>query len=212
MLIFILVYIFYTLYMNLIKDPKSTSFLSHKTVLRESFDLPLWLNIMYVHVMFACLAMLTGAVNFSKRMLTGIPKVHKLNGYFYFISVLIVTLTSGYMAPYSTGGRIVSIAFNIVNIIWPAMTVIAIAKARRKQYSKHQEWIIRSYLFCFTNLFIHLITSACTKGFGLVHDISYTIGVYGAIVLNLVIAELIIRFRKLPYNLQTPLNKNRGNI
>lgn len=194
MLIFIIIYISYTLLENLVTDSQSADFLSHKTVPRDSFNLPFWLNVMYVHVIFACFAMLTGAINFSGKIVTRNRKFHRLNGYFYFISVLIVTLSSGYMAPHSTGGRIVSIAFNMVNIIWPAMTIIAIYQVRRKQFNKHRKWMIRSYLFCFTNLFIHMITFMCTNGLGFTYEISYTIGVYGAITLNLVIAECIIRF------------------
>lgn len=194
MLIFIVIYISYTLLENLVTDSQSADFLSHKTVLRDSFNLPFWLNVMYVHVIFACFAMLTGAINFSGKIVTRNRKLHRLNGYFYFISVLIVTLSSGYMAPHSTGGRIVSIAFNMVNIIWPAMTIIAIYQVRRKQFNKHRKWMIRSYLFCFTNLFFHMITFMCTNGLGFIYEISYTIGVYGAITLNFVIAEYIIRF------------------
>lgn len=196
MLIFIIIYISYTLLENLVTDSQSADFLSHKTVLRDSFNLPFWLNVMYVHVIFACFAMLTGAINFSGKIVTSNRKFHRLNGYFYFISVLIVTLSSGYLAPHSTGGRIVSIAFNMVNIIWPSMTIIAIYQVRRKQFNKHRKWMIRSYLFCFTNLFIHMITFMCTNGLGFTYEISYTIGVYGAITLNVVIAECIIRILK----------------
>ncbi|GLI04485.1 hypothetical protein YDYSG_05150 [Paenibacillus tyrfis] len=53
--------------------------------------------------------------------------------------------------------------------------------------------MIRSYAFCFTNMFIHLITFLFHQGFGLVYATSYTIGVYGSIVLLLVIPDVIIR-------------------
>nr|WP_249651472.1 DUF2306 domain-containing protein [Lysinibacillus sp. D4B3_S18] len=57
---------------------------------------------------------------------------------------------------------------------WPAATVISVIKARRNQFIKHRNWMIRSYLFCFTNMWIHLITFVCHKGLGLIYDISYT--------------------------------------
>ncbi|QHZ48498.1 DUF2306 domain-containing protein [Bacillus sp. NSP9.1] len=190
MLTLIAIYVLYTLFENLLHDRHSTAFLSQKTHLRASFQLPVWLKVMYVHVVAACLAMLAGAVNFSVRS----RKLHRLNGYVYVVCVLIVTLTSGYMAPHSTGGRIVSIAFNLVNMYWPAATVISVWQARRKRFDKHQKWMIRSYLFCFTNLFIHVITFVGRSGFGLAYDLSYTIGVYGAIALNVAAAECIIWF------------------
>ncbi|TWK51544.1 hypothetical protein CHCC20347_2844 [Bacillus paralicheniformis] len=194
MLIVIAVYVLYTLFENLILDPQSTSFLSHKSHLRDSFHLPVWLKVMDVHVVAACLAMASGAVNFSSALLTKSRKIHRFNGWLYVVCVLIVTLSSGYMAPHSTGGKAVSIAFNMVNMYWPAATVISVIKARRNQFIKHRNWMIRSYLFCFTNMFIHLITFVCHKGLGLIYDISYTIGVFGAIVLCIALAEWIIRF------------------
>ncbi|MEC1262092.1 DUF2306 domain-containing protein [Bacillus swezeyi] len=208
MIMLVTIYILYTLFANLIHDPHSTAFLIHKTNLRASFDLPVWLNVMYVHVIAACVAMLAGAVNFSGRLLKSCRKFHRLNGYIYVVCVMIVTLSSGYMAPNSTGGRIVSIAFNMVNMYWPFATVISVIQARRKQFHKHRKWMIRSYLFCFTNLFIHLITFVCHSGFGLIYETSYTIGVYGAIVLNVAIAECIIRyiFRKAPNTWHAAVN------
>ncbi|GGG18876.1 hypothetical protein GCM10010916_39610 [Paenibacillus abyssi] len=53
--------------------------------------------------------------------------------------------------------------------------------------------MIRSYAFCFTNMLIHLITVLVHQGLGLGYAASYTIGVYGSIVLLLVIPELVIR-------------------
>ncbi|UOY87986.1 DUF2306 domain-containing protein [Bacillus glycinifermentans] len=191
MLVLIAIYILYTLFENLVADPGSTSFLSHKTDPRDSFHLPVWLKVMYVHVVAACLAMLSGAVNFFGRAKR--RRFHRFNGYIYAVCVFVVTLSSGYMAPDSTGGRIVSIAFNTVNMYWPLAVFISILQARRKQFDKHRNWMIRSYLFCFTNLFIHMITFVFNGGLGLTYETSYTVGVYGSIVLNVLIAECIIR-------------------
>lgn len=109
------------------------------------------------------------------------------------MSVLLVVLTSGYMAPYATGGRIGSMGFNALNLIWLFITMMALVQIKRKRTTQHRNWMIRSYAFCFTNMLIHLITSLFHQGFGLVYAISYTIGVYGSIVLLLVIPGIIIR-------------------
>ncbi|MCG8399146.1 DUF2306 domain-containing protein, partial [Bacillus atrophaeus] len=87
-------------------------------------------------------------------------------------------------------------------------TVISVIQARRKQFHNHRKWMIRSYLFCFTNLFIHLITFIGHSGLGLIYETSYTIGVYGAIVLNVAVAECIIRYilRKAPNTWHAAVN------
>ncbi|MFB0840601.1 DUF2306 domain-containing protein [Paenibacillus oleatilyticus] len=188
-----ILFILYALLNNYIIDPGAESFLSHKTGLKREPNLPVWLNVMYVHVAFACIAMAAGLLNFSNRILEKKRKFHRINGYVYLVSVLLVVLTSGYMAPYATGGKISSMAFNALNIIWLFITIMALVQIKRKRIIRHRNWMIRSYAFCFTNMFIHLITFLFHQGFGLVYATSYTIGVYGSIVLLLVIPDIIIR-------------------
>ncbi|MGO0062777.1 DUF2306 domain-containing protein [Brevibacillus fluminis] len=186
------VFIGYSFYANFIHDPQATGFLGHKVALKRPINLPVWLTVMEVHIVFACVALVSGALNFPSRIVQNYRKFHKFNGYLYVASVVIVDLTSGYMAPFSTGGKINSVAFNLLNIIWLGMTIAAIAQIKRKQIDKHRKWMVRSYAFCYTNMFIHLITYVCHNGFGMAYETSYTIGVYGTILLLLVIAEIVL--------------------
>lgn len=186
-------FILYALVKNYMIDPEATFFLSHKTGLKRELNLPVWLNVMYVHVAFACIAMASGLVNFSKWIFEKKRRFHRINGYVYIVSVLVVVLTSGYMAPYATGGKISSMGFNALNILWLIITITALVQIRRKRIIRHRNWMIRSYAFCFTNLLIHLITSLFHQGFGLVYATSYTIGVYGSIALLLVIPSIFIQ-------------------
>jgi len=89
-------------------------------------------------------------------------------------------------------------AFNLLNLLWPAMTLAAIVQIRKRKIAKHRKWMIRSYVFCFTNLSIHLLTTLLTAGFGLAYATGYTIGVYASIVMLLAAAELVIRAGKTP--------------
>ncbi|MFB5678159.1 DUF2306 domain-containing protein [Paenibacillus terreus] len=193
-----ILFIVYALVKNYMIDPGAAGFLSRKTGLRRELNLPVWLNVMYIHVGFACIAMASGLLNFSNRIFEKSRRFHRINGYVYIVSVLVVVLTSGYMAPYATGGRISSIGFNLLNMIWPIATIMALVQIKKKQMIRHRNWMIRSYAFCFTNMFIHLITTLFHQGFGLVYATSYIIGVYGSIVLLLVIPEMIIRTLRQP--------------
>jgi hypothetical protein len=188
-----ILFIVYALVKNYMIDPGAAGFLSRKTGLRRELNLPVWLNVMYIHVGFACIAMASGLLNFSNRIFEKSRSFHRINGYVYIVSVLVVVLTSGYMAPYATGGKISSIGFNLLNMIWPIATIMALVQIKKKQMIRHRNWMIRSYAFCFTNMFIHLITTLFHQGFGLVYATSYIIGVYGSIALLLVIPEIIIR-------------------
>ncbi|WP_405156887.1 DUF2306 domain-containing protein [Paenibacillus sp. FSL K6-0108] len=190
-----ILFIVYALVKNYWLDPQASEFLSHKTGLKRELQLPIWLNVMYVHVAFACLAMASGLVNFSNRIFEKSRRFHRINGYVYIVSVVLVVLTSGYMAPYATGGKISSMGFNALNIIWLFITITALIQIKRKRMIQHRNWMIRSYAFCFTNMLIHLITSLFYQGFGFIYATSYTIGIYGSIALLLTIPEIIIRVK-----------------
>ncbi|TXK84861.1 DUF2306 domain-containing protein [Paenibacillus sp. N3.4] len=189
-----IIYIIYATLTNLYFDAQASAFLSQKINLARPLYLPVWLTVMHVHVVVACLAMLTGAINFSTAILQKYRKYHRVNGYLYVLFVFLVCVTSGYMAPYSTGGRINSMAFNFLNIIWFAITVTAIVKIKRKKISQHRKWMVRSFVFCFTNLFIHLFTNVLQSGFGMKYELSYTIGIYGTIFFNFILAEIVIYY------------------
>lgn len=192
LLVTISFYLLYVLVDNYVLDPKAEQFLALKTGIDRVLNLPVWLNVMYVHVAFATIATATGAMNFSKYLRNRFRGFHRVNGYVYVVSVMLVVLTSGYMAPYSTGGKPVSVAYNMMNIVWPAFTVIAIMRIKKKDVVGHLRSMVRSYVFCFTNVFVHTMTFLAEQGLRLPHETSYTFGVFSAFALNLLIAELII--------------------
>ncbi|CAH8704541.1 DUF2306 domain-containing protein [Paenibacillus thiaminolyticus] len=186
-------YIMYVLYNNYLHDPQAAAFLSRKSNAARPINTQVWLPVMKVHAAFACLAILAGAVNFIHTLLRKYRLFHRINGYLYVISVFAVVLTSGYMAPYATGGKPASIAFNLLNMIWMFITVVAIVNIKKKRMIRHRAWMIRSYVFCFTNLTIHLLTFALHEGMGLPYPASYTAAVYATILLLFGLAEIIIR-------------------
>ncbi|MFC4618916.1 DUF2306 domain-containing protein [Camelliibacillus cellulosilyticus] len=203
-----IIYIVYIASENLIFDPQAAHFLSLKTQLLHPMNVPVWLNVLHIHVIFACLAMIAGAINFTTKILRKHRVFHRINGYFYILSVAVVCGTSGYMAPYATGGRMSSMAFNLMNMIWLALTITAFVLIKRKQVNKHRKWMVRSYVFCFTNLFIHFLTVILNDGFGIQYETSYTSAVYATILLNVILAEIVIRtVFKVPTKI-TPVKRN----
>ncbi|REE83882.1 putative membrane protein DUF2306 [Paenibacillus taihuensis] len=186
------IYILYALVINLVVHPGAATFLSHKTDLSHELKPQIWLKVMYVHVAFGCLAMASGLVNFVSRNYEKHRKFHRVNGYFYTASVFLVVLSSGYMAPCATGGRVSSVGLNVLSMIWMAVTVIAIVHVRKKRIVQHRRWMVRSYAFCFTNLLIHLFSSVLHQS-GVDYVNSYIIGLYGAIAVVLAAPAVIFR-------------------
>ncbi|WP_127580542.1 DUF2306 domain-containing protein [Paenibacillus koleovorans] len=187
----IALYLLYALVQNFIVDPGADTFIHHKAGQTRELQTKTWLTVLYLHVGFACVAMASGLLNFAARSYERHRRFHRLNGYIYITSVFLVVLTSGYMAPYATGGKISSMGFNLLNILWLVITVTALVHIRRKRIRQHRRWMIRSYAFCFTNLLIHLFTFVLHQLVDLPYITSYTIGLYAAMVLVLLAPEVI---------------------
>lgn len=198
MIAVMIIFLLYIAFTVLYQDPDASVFLGWKADLNHPLNLPIWLTTMRVHVVFAAIGMIAGAVNFSRATRTRYPRFHRWNGYTYFASVMIVGLTSGYMAPYATGGRSVSIAFNQLNMLWPAFTLISIIQIRKGRVESHRKWMVRSYAFCFTNMAIHLLTYTIRTLSDWPYAASYRISVFVSIPLLYLAAELVNRsvFRK----------------
>jgi hypothetical protein len=188
-------------------DPGAAGFLSHKLDLKRTVDVPVWLTVLDVHIAFASIALLAGALNIANWVLRHYRNIHRVVGYAYLFSVLAVVLTSGYMAPYATGGRTVSMIFNLWNLAWLAVTLTAFVFVKRKRFDQHRNWMIRSYAFCFTNLSIHLLLTLLSGVLGLEYDTAYTCSVIGTLVLLPLAAEAVIRT-----TLKTPIIPNKGEI
>jgi hypothetical protein len=187
------IFIVWTVLHNFVFDPNAVSFLSHKTHLNHPLDVHSWLNVLHIHIAFACLALISGAINFATRIWRNNRKLHRGNGYAYLLCVFVVCGTSGYMAPTATGGTIDSIAFNLMNMLWMATTATAFIQIKRKRVTSHRMWMVRSYVFCFTNLWIHVLMFVYSFLIGIAYNLSYTMSVYGSIVLNAVISSIVIR-------------------
>lgn len=194
------VWIVWTILNRFVFDPAFAEFLSRKTGLDRPIRLPLWLTMVDIHIGFACVALLAGAMNFSGRLLRNYRTLHRVTGYVYIVSVAAVIITSGYLAPYATGGKIVSISFNLLNIVWMAITIAALVQIKRKQIQKHRRWMVRSYAFCFTNQAIHMLLLVFVDLLGMSYANGYAASVIAAIVALFLAAELAIRlfFRNPP--------------
>lgn len=208
----ILLYILYAFATHFIVDPGAEAFLQHKVDIEHEWKPQIWLTVMYIHVGFACLAMASGFINFSARTYETHRRFHRVNGYVYVSSVLIVILTSGYMAPYATGGKISSMGFNLLNILWLFLTSTALIQIFQKRVLQHRRWMIRSFAFCFTNLLIHLFTFVFHQLIGIAYVTSYTLGLYSTILLVLLIPEVLIRMGKPFQTYPHPRERRRPHI
>jgi len=106
----------------------------------------IWKTAFYVHVLTSCLCLIAGFTQFSKTFLRKFPRIHRYMGRMYVGIILIFSGPTGFiMSIYANGGLLSQAAFVSLTILWIYFTYNALMYARKKDFSKHHEFMIRSF-------------------------------------------------------------------
>lgn len=145
------------------------------------------------HVFSSILVLPAGFTQFSKKLRTSYPNIHRGMGWLYIIVVLGFAAPSGlWIGFFANGGIYTQIAFCLLAILWFYFTVKALLTAKSQEYHKHKNFMIRSFA-----LALSAITLRAWK-FSLVYLFHpHPMDVYRVVawlgwILNLLIAEIII--------------------
>ncbi|WP_312117208.1 DUF2306 domain-containing protein [Brevibacillus reuszeri] len=178
-----------------IVDPGATKLLQHK-VLGENFVHTLWLVLLRLHIISACIGLITGPLGLSDKILRKRPALHRLNGKVYVLSILFSSVVTIYLAKDATGGTFTTAGFLLLNGLWIFATLYAWWTIRLKQIVKHRIWMMRSYALTLANTSLHFIQIALMKLFDVDFVSSYMIAVWAAWIINIVIVELITKQKR----------------
>lgn len=100
----------------------------------------------FIHVFSAILVLLAGVTQFSKKIRTRYPLIHKRMGWLYVIVTLFLAGPSGFVIGlYANGGLSSQISFCLLSVLWMLFTVIALLKIIKKQVLSHRVWMTRSF-------------------------------------------------------------------
>lgn len=177
---------------NFIVDPAFTSFLEKKGTL-DLIQNTLWTVLLRIHIILALAALLAGPLAFLKSTRKRTKAFHRMIGKIYVLAVFLNFIPGLYVAFYATGGWISTVGFIILDTVWLITTYKAFSLAKNRKISEHKRWMIRSYAVTLANTSIYILTMIFTNGAGLEYEPGYRIAVWGSWVLNLMIAELLIR-------------------
>lgn len=177
---------------NFIVDPEFTRFLEHKGSLDLAKD-EIWTFFLRTHIVLSLLALLSGPVAFLKSSRRKKALLHKLSGRIYVLSILLNILPALYVSFFATGGWISVLGFICLNAVWSGTTFLAYKKIRERRVLEHRKWMIRSYAITLANTSIYILTLIFTSGFGMDYILSYQISVWLGWVMNLILAEGIVR-------------------
>ncbi|MCK0180521.1 DUF2306 domain-containing protein [Flavobacteriaceae bacterium S0862] len=151
----------------------------------------------YTHIYFGGIALLTGWSQFLKKWRLKYLKTHRALGKIYIISVLLSGLAGLYIAFYANGGVTAKIGFSLLAILWLLTTVMAYQSIRKKQITKHEQWMVRSYALCFAAVTLRLWLPILPVILQIGFDEAYIIISWLCWVPNILFAELLIRNKRM---------------
>lgn len=143
---------------------------------------------------FACgsLALAAGSLQFSTRLRSSVPAVHRWLGRVYVVSVLASGAAALALAVSSSAGLWAQWGFGLLGIAWLITTATAYFQIRQGRVAAHRAWMIRSYALTFAAVTLRLYLP-----FAQVMEwpmgIAYPAIAWLCWVPNLIVAEWIVR-------------------
>lgn len=170
------------------------------------YHIDIWRWSFYAHVFSSPIIILSGLFQLNRKVAHEKKKLHKLLGYSYTLTLLIISGPSGLiMSAYANGGYIAQVSFVSLSSLWILFTFLGITNIRKGKIETHLKWFIRSYA---------LTLSAVTLRFyAYLFDVfnvplhpkeTYILLSYLSWIPNLLMAELIVRSSLVKYLLTPP--------
>jgi hypothetical protein len=149
----------------------------------------------FIHVFSSIFALLAAYTQFSSRLRTRYKGLHKYMGRLYAYDVIFLAGPSGLVIGlYANGGIWSRIAFCSLAVLWVAFTVIALQKMLARRIEAHAQWMIRSYALALSAITLRAWKVVIVSLFQPHPMDAYRIVAWLGWVLNLVLAELLIRY------------------
>ncbi len=148
----------------------------------------------FTHVFTAPLCLVAGFTQFSKRIRSKFPKIHRWSGWLYVVSVFGFAAPSGFhMGIYANGGITSQIAFCTLGILWFVFTILAVRRAAQHDFAAHRAWMIRSFALAMSAITLRAWKFVLVALFHPRPMDVYILVAWLGWTLNLIVAEIIIR-------------------
>lgn len=191
LLIISIMWVLHTFSKNFMIDPTFQSFLSKKDQIIANQSL--WVLMIRIHIALAIVSLLTGPLGVIKRFRVKSVKFHRWNGRLYVLSILFNFIPGIYVSLFATGGWLSTAGFLLLETLWFGTTILGYLSIKKQKITVHSQWMIRSFSLSFANTTIYIIVAITHKGLNFSYGTAYTIAVWLCWVLNLLVAEVMIR-------------------
>lgn len=145
-----------------------------------------------IHATFASTALLIGPLQFLRRLRARAPGTHRRIGQVYILSCLAGAVSGIVLAAGTTEGPIAGLGFGLLGLVWLAANILGWQRAVQAQFTRHREWMIRSWALTLSAVTLRLYIPAAGMA-GLPDSESYRVIAFLCWVPNLVAAELYLR-------------------
>ncbi|WP_201761137.1 MULTISPECIES: DUF2306 domain-containing protein [unclassified Nonomuraea] len=149
-----------------------------------------------VHAVPSGLALLIGPLQFLTPLRDRHPRLHRIAGRVYMVSVVCGSLAALFAATFSVSGFPAQVAFYVLTAAWLYSLVQAYRCIRRGEARLHRIWMIRNYALTFAavTLRVYLVIGmVLSKQYTwLTFEDVYTASVWASILINVIVAEYVI--------------------
>lgn len=174
-------------------SPSQAGMVSAKLTSGTSFPYLVWKLFFYPHIILGVVALLIGAYQLTERSRRN-PKRHKRLGRMYGFAILLNVLVVPYIALYATGGTPSTIAFLVLDAFWLATTATGIYAIMQRHIARHRAWMLRSYAITFVFVTFRIVLGIVQLSLDAERSFTFPLAVYLSIALNLIFAELYLRY------------------
>ena len=147
----------------------------------------------YLHVFGAAVAMALGPFQFSTRIRSRWPTLHRWSGRLYLgLGVLVGGSAGLYMAFHAWGGAVGRVGFASLAIAWLYTGWQAYGAVRRRDFVEHRRWMVRNFALTFAAVMLRIYLPASLAA-GIDAHVAYPAIAWLCWVPNLVLAELALK-------------------
>jgi hypothetical protein len=147
----------------------------------------------YAHILFVAMALAVGSLQFLPGLRARFRRVHRSVGMFYLLCSTLGGICGSYMAVIlPMAGDWAAVVANVAaGVLVVGFNVMAILSARKRSFSAHRAWTIRSFSMLFTLVTLYgLLFALCALGLATAR--AYELSHYAAVPINWVLAEIVV--------------------
>ncbi len=109
-----------------------------------------------IHISLGTAALLSGPWQFSDRLRSRSPRIHRTLGWIYVISCTLGGVAGLIIASGSNGGPLAATGFSLLAILWISLTLLALRAAIMRQFAAHRRLMIMSFALTFAGVTLRL--------------------------------------------------------